>query len=239
MQIVVLAGAIVTDASGVQIPASLLALNGRPLVDHQLDAFVASGARRIVLCVGSQGEEIETHVRRALDRGLMVAYSYAGSEPSGTGGALRRAYARLEAEFVVTDGERYLPFDYAAPLHDLQAHPSALATACVCRRAPESDRADLCLDGEWVTKYEKGSRAAELDHIDCGVVALRRAVLDEIADGAVWGIEALLRKLARDRKLRALVVSEPSYDVRSAKNRAELLRHLEQLPLSRDFREST
>jgi len=232
MQIVVLAGAIVTDAAGKDVPASLLALQGRPLVDFQLDAFVASGARRIVLCVGPQGEEIETHVRRALDRGLMVAYSYAGSEPSGTGTALRRAYARLEAEFVVTDGERYLPFDYAAPLHDLQAHPSAMATACVCRRAPGSSRADLSLDGEWVTKYEKGSRAPELDHVDCGVVALRRAVLDDIADGAVWGIEALFRKLVRERKLRALVVPEPAYDVKSAENRVALLRHLEQLPAS-------
>ena len=96
MQIVVLAGGLATRMrpDTEQIPKSLLMVNGRPFVDWQLDRFAASGARSVVMCVGYLGEAIETHVRRALDRGLMVAYSYDGEQLIGTGGALRRALAR-------------------------------------------------------------------------------------------------------------------------------------------------
>ena len=98
MQIVML-----TDGSG----SSLQMVRGRPLVDWQLDRFAASGARSVVLCVGLDGEGIETHVRRALDRGLSVSYSYDGGQALGSGGVLRRALARLQADFIVTDAARY------------------------------------------------------------------------------------------------------------------------------------
>src|SRR5580765_392597 len=114
MQIVVLAGGLATRMrpETETVPKSLLQVNGRPFVDWQLDRFAASGARSVVMCVGHLGDQIETHVRRALDRGLAVSYSYDGGQLVGTGGALRRALARLESEFVLTYGDSYLPFDY-------------------------------------------------------------------------------------------------------------------------------
>jgi N-acetyl-alpha-D-muramate 1-phosphate uridylyltransferase len=204
MQVVVL-----TDTAGPPnsvderaLPAlSLVA--GRPLVDWQLDRFVQSGARSVVMCVGWQGEDLETHVRRALDRGLSVAYSYAGEHPPGTGGALRRAFARLEADFVVTYGDRYVPFDYAAPLADLREHPEALATLAVAEGPGR-----ITLEGAWVTSYEGPALSGV---VDAGVIALRRAALADIEDGAVWPLEALLRRLSRTRKLRALPLRERVY----------------------------
>lgn len=208
MQVVVLAG-----------PESLTLVRGRPFVDWQLDRFVASGARTIVLCVGPQeGEEVETHVRRAMDRGLMVAYSYAGEQPGGTGSALRRAFARLQDDFVLTFGDRYLPFDYSAPLADLRAHPDALGTLTVCRGAGR-----VALEGDWVQKYEGPDGAGFLD---ASVIALRRAALADIEDGAVWPIEALFRRLSRQNKLRAFVAPQAGY----VASDPELERYLGGLP---------
>jgi len=213
MQIVVLAGALTPD----QVPESLVVLQGKPLVDWQLDRFVASAAKKVVMCVGVQGEEIETHVRRALDWGLMVAYSYAGEQLVGTGGALRRAFARLEDDFVLTFGGRYIPFDYSAPLRDLRAHPEAEGTLCV-----GPGPGPVTLEGDWVTRYDgpPGSGLA-----DAGAVALRRSALAGIEDGAVWPIEALFRRLARQKKLRAFSMPEAGYDVGSP----ELARYLADL----------
>jgi N-acetyl-alpha-D-muramate 1-phosphate uridylyltransferase len=228
MQIVVLAGGLATRMrpETEQTPKSLLLVNGRPFVDWQLDRFVASGAHSIVMCVGHLGEQIESHVRRALDRGLRVAYSYDGEQLIGTGGALRRALARLEPELVVTYGDSYLPFDYAAPLADLRAHAAADATMSVYRNRGAFGPSNVALDGEWVAKYDKGSRASELDYIDYGAIALRRSVLEQIEDGAVWGLEALWSKLARQRKLRALVAPERFYEVGSPEGRRDLEQHL-------------
>lgn len=232
MQVVVLAGDLVqVPGSPSELPASLVPVRGRPFVDWQLDAFVASGARSLVMCVGLGGEEIETHVRRALDRGLMVAYSYAGTEAPATGSAVRRAYARLESELVITYGDCYLPFDYAAPLRDLRDHPEALATLGVRRKPSPAAAGQLALDGDWVSKYETGSRSPELDHVDGGVVAVRRSAFADIADGAVWALEALWRRLARQRQLRAFALPERRYDVRTPEARHELEQHLQGQPL--------
>ncbi|HEX2872990.1 MAG TPA: NTP transferase domain-containing protein [Polyangiaceae bacterium] len=236
MQIVVLTGGLAARVrpEAEQTPKSLLLVRGRPLIDWQLDRFSASGARSVVLCVGYLGEQIETHVKRALDRGLVVSYSYDGAEQVGTGGALRRAYARLEDEFVLTYGDCYLPFDYAAPLHDLRAHPDALGTMSVCKNRNQVGPSSVVLDGDCVAKYEAGATATELDYADYGAIALRRSALDGIEDGAVWGVEALFRKLARKRQLRAFVAPERSYEVGSPEGKADLERHLASLPAEID-----
>lgn len=228
MQVVILAGGLATRMrpETESTPKSLLLVNGRPFVDWQLDRLASSGARSVVMLVGYLGEQIETHVRRALDRGLMVAYSYDGEQLSGTGGALRRALARLEPEFVLTYGDSYLPFDYAAPLLDLRAHPEAVATMSVYRNRGELGPSNVAIEGDWVSKYEKGASDPELDCIDYGAIALRRSALEGIEDGAVWGLEALWKKLARNRQLRALTVPERFYEIGSPDGRAELERHL-------------
>lgn len=232
MQIVVLAGGLATRMrpETEQVPKSLLHVQGRPFIDWQLDRFAASGARSVVMCVGYLGEQIETHVKRALDRGLVVGYSYDGAELVGTGGALRRAFARLEDEFVLTYGDSYLPFDYAAPLQDLRAHPDAVATMSVYRNRGELGQSNVALDGDWVAKYEKGVADPALDCIDYGAIALRRSALDGIEDGAVWGIEALFRKLARKRQLRAFLAPERFYEVGSPEGKRDLERHLASQP---------
>jgi N-acetyl-alpha-D-muramate 1-phosphate uridylyltransferase len=233
MQIVVLAGGLATRMrpETEQTPKSMLLVQGRPFVDWQLDRFAASGARNIILCVGYLGEQIETHVKRGLDRGLTVGYSYDGAELVGTGGALRRAFARLDDEFVLTYGDSYLPFDYAAPLHDLRAHPEAVATMSVFKNRGQFGASNVALDGDWVAKYEKGAADPELDCIDYGAVALRRSALADIEEGAVWGIEALFRKLARKRQLRAFVAPERFYEVGSPEGKQDLERHLASLPV--------
>ena len=227
MQIVVLAGGLATRMlpETEQVPKSLLLVNGRPFVDWQLDRFAASGARSVVMCVGHLGDQIETHVRRALDRGLAVSYSYDGGQLLGTGGALRRALARLESEFVLTYGDSYLPFDYAAPLEDLRAHPEAVATMSVYPNRRGLGESNVALDGQYVALYEKGAPAA-FDHIDYGAIALRRTALADIEDGATWDIEALFRQLVRKRQLRALVVPERFYEIGSPAGRHDLEQYL-------------
>ena len=228
MQVVVLAGGLATRMrpETEQTPKSMLLVQGRPFVDWQLDRFAASGARSVILCIGYLGEQIEAHVKRALDRGLVVGYSYDGAELIGTGGALRRAFARLEDEFVLTYGDSYLPFDYAAPLLDLRAHPDAVATMSVYKNRGQLGPSNVALDGDWVAKYEKGGVDADLDCIDYGAIALRRSALADIEDGAVWGVDALFRKLARKRQLRAYIAPERFYEIGSATGRSELERHL-------------
>ena len=90
---------------------------------------------------------------------------------------------------------------------------------------------NVALDGDWVARYEKGAVDPELDCIDYGAIALRRSALNDIEDGAVWGIEALFRKLARKRQMRAFLAPERFYEVGSPEGKRELERHLASEPV--------
>jgi NDP-sugar pyrophosphorylase family protein len=110
----------------------------------------------------------------------------------------------------------------------LRAHSEADATMTVYRNRGAFGPSNVALAGDWVEKYEKGSQSPELDCIDYGAIALRRSLLAEVADGAVWGLEALWSQLARKRKLRAFVAPERFYEVGSPEGRRDLERHLAQ-----------
>ena len=138
MQVVILAGGLATRMRPEtdDTPKSLLPVNGRPFVDWQLDRLAASGVRSVVMCVGHLGEQIETHVKRSLERGLTVGYSYDGEQLSGTGGALRRAFARHGPD-ALRSGAVAGAFSALDPAIHL-AETTGKSDACVLAAQPRS-----------------------------------------------------------------------------------------------------
>src|SRR6204780_3952071 len=71
-------------------PKPLLEVAGEPFLIHQLRLLACSRARRVVLCVGSRGEQIEAGIGRERF-GIEIAYSYDGPSLGGGQGAIRGA----------------------------------------------------------------------------------------------------------------------------------------------------
>jgi len=118
----------------------------------------------------------------------------------------------------VTYGDSYLPFDYAAPLVDLEAHPEALGTMSVFHNEDRWDSSNCEIDGDCVVRYEKrpvGSpRDDKLSFIDYGALALRREVVAALPEGPA-DLAVVQRDLARTGKLRALQVAERFHEIGS------------------------
>src|SRR5262249_61445762 len=89
----------------VTIPKSLVEVSGRPFIDHQLALLRRNGIRRVVLCLGYLGEQIEQHLGDGVRLGLTLRYSHDGDRLLGTGGALRRALPLLSEAFWVIYGD--------------------------------------------------------------------------------------------------------------------------------------
>ena len=150
---------------------------GRPFIDWQLERLESCGILRVVLCIGHLGERIREHVGDGRTLGLVIDYSEDGPELRGTAGALRRALPLLDPEFLVTYGDSYLTFDYAALLGDLTVHPDALGSMSVYLNQGRYDASNTEVRGEWVVRYQKSDPDPALDHIDYGALALRREVV--------------------------------------------------------------
>ncbi|EYF07877.1 NTP transferase domain-containing protein [Chondromyces apiculatus] len=200
------------------IPKFLLGVAGRPFGAWLLDRLAAAGFGEALICIGHLGSAVQEAMG---DRWGSLRLRYADEGPSllGTAGALRRALPHLSPTFLVTYGDSYLPFDYLAPLRDLEAHPEALGTMAVYRNQDRLDASNTAIQGALVARYRKRKLGDPvdpgLDHIDYGAMALRREVIAALPEGAVVGLEVVQADLAARGCLRALPVMERFHEVGS------------------------
>lgn len=217
MQAVILAGGLGTRLlpHTRSLPKSLVEVAGRPFVAWQLERLAASGFERALLCIGHLGAAIRQFVGDGRDFGISASYAEDGPIPLGTAGALRRALPGLAETFLVTYGDSYLPFDYSAPLRDLQACPEALGTLAVYPNHGQWDASNTAIAGECVLRYEKGSRDPLLDHIDYGAMALRKSAIAALPAETRAGLDELQAGLAQAGQLRAYVAAQRFYEIGS------------------------
>jgi NDP-sugar pyrophosphorylase family protein len=232
MQAVVLAGGLGTRLlpHTLTLPKSLVEVAGRPFVAWQLEKLASCGFTQALLCIGHLGGKIRAFVGSGAEFGLAVSYAEDGPSALGTAGALRRALPSLNDSFLVTYGDSYLPFDYAAPLRDLEENPDALGTLAVFPNRGQWDASNTAISGNLVLRYEKGSRDPLLDHIDYGAMALRRSVIAALPAERALGLDQLQSELASSARLRACVANERFYEIGSQSGLDDFERYLGRSP---------
>jgi MurNAc alpha-1-phosphate uridylyltransferase len=228
MQAVILAGGLATRMRPrtLTTPKSLLPVNGRPFVDWQLEKIAASGFSDVLLCIAHLGEQIRAHVSDGAGYGLRVQYAEEGERLLGTAGAMRAALPLLDPTFLVTYGDSYLPFDYAAPLQMLDQSTDCDGVMAAYENAGRWDPSNVDTDGQWILRYEKGRPDLEFRYIDYGAIALRRDIIARLPAGEPRGLDAIQRELAQSRRLRAYLARDRFFEIGSPEGLSTLEKHL-------------
>lgn len=106
-------------------PKSLMDVNGRPFLYHQLDLIKKSGLTKVALCAHHHSDQIRDAAIEYLD--LEICLIHDGFSSLGTGGAIKRAFEHLPEEMFVLYGDSYLPIDYR-PIFDFHRASGLTAT---------------------------------------------------------------------------------------------------------------
>src|SRR5205823_5956865 len=122
--------------------------------------------RRVVICVGYLGEQIESRVGGERF-GIQIVYSHDGPTPIGTLGAIRQAAPLLGQRFLVLYGDTYLRIDYGAAAAAWD-HSGLPAMMTVLLNDGRWDVSNVSFDGELVTAYEKRTPTSTMRWIDYG-----------------------------------------------------------------------
>jgi MurNAc alpha-1-phosphate uridylyltransferase len=222
MQAVILAGGLATRMRPrtLTTPKFLLEVSGRPFAAWLLERLARAGYTDVLLCIAHLGETIRDFVGDGASFGLRVAYADEGPRLLGTAGALRRALDQLEPTFLVTYGDSYLPFDYAAPLRAMNAATDADGVMAVYDNEGRWDASNTAVrwdaNGElWVSRYEKGSTDPTLRYIDYGAMALHRTIIARLPPDTPSGLDAIQHELARTGRLRAHLARERFFEIGS------------------------
>jgi NDP-sugar pyrophosphorylase family protein len=207
------------------IPKAMVEVAGRPFIDHQLDLLRRHGVRRVVLCLGYRGEQVEAHLGDGASRGLDVRYAYDGPRLLGTGGALKRAAPLLGDVFWVLYGDSYMDIDYAAVLADFLSK-GALGLMTVLRNDDRWDRSNVVFRDGRLVRYDKRNRTADMAHIDYGVGLLRAAALDRIPADSPYDLADLYHQLVEEGSMVGYEVTERFYEIGTPEALEETRRHL-------------
>jgi len=240
MQVVILAGGLATRMRPrtLTTPKLLLPVAGRPFGAWLLERLAAAGYRQAVLCIAHLGDQVRNAIGDGRAFGIDVLYADEGPDLLGTAGAIRRASSLLAPCFLVTYGDSYLPFDYAAPLRLLESSPDADGVMAVYKNEGRWDKSNTIVrideKGEdWVERYEKNSNDGRFDHIDYGATALRREVILAVPEGVPWGLDRIQAELSARKRLRAYLAHARFFEIGSETGLLELDQELRENPTGR------
>lgn len=235
MQCVILAGGLGTRMHPVTttLPKALVAVAGKPFIDHQLGWLSTHGVSEVILSVGHLGEQIEAHVGSGTHHGVPVRYVREGQTLLGTAGALRLALEQgvLAEQFLVTYGDSYLPVDFGEVGRYFR-HASQPALMTVFRNRGLWDTSNAIFDSVTglVTVYDKRHQTrppTDFHYIDYGLTAFARDLIArEVPSGPPHDLADLLHRLSVRGDLAGWEASQRFYEIGSRAGLLDLEAHL-------------
>ena len=197
------------------LPKPLLAVRGRPIIEHIVCGLEAAGTGEVVVVTGYRGEQIQAHLGDGTHWGVRVAYRTQESQ-DGTAGALLLARDLIgDRPFVLSWGDVMVAAEnYAALLAEYRRSPCD-ALLLVNDVDDPWRGAAVYVDHEWrvtrlVEKPARGSSTTRWNNAGISVFApsiLRYAErLAPSARGEYELPQAVAAMLADGRAVRALPV---------------------------------
>lgn len=228
LPVVILAGGLATRLYPVtlEIPKSLIEINGTPFIHHQLLLLKEKGVSEVVLCVGHMGEEIESFVGDGSQYGLHVRYSYDGDFLLGTGGAVKKASELLEGAFMIQYGDSYLDVDYESVEQSFrECNLPILMT--VYNNKNTLDTSNVQMENGMIVKYEKNSLDPTVQYIDYGLLVVKKTVFDSYITEKPFDLSMVLSDYVIVKKVAAYEILNRFYEIGSIqgiKDTAEYIR---------------
>ncbi|HTD10402.1 MAG TPA: sugar phosphate nucleotidyltransferase [Solirubrobacteraceae bacterium] len=192
------------------VPKPLVEVAGEPFLIHQLRLLGAQGVTDTVICVGYQGEMIESRIGPTRF-GIRITYSHDRPGLDGTLGAIRRALPLLGERFLVLYGDTYLRVDYRAA--NRAWRESALpALMVVLRNEGRWDTSNARYEHNRVLAYDKHAPTPAMSWIDYGLGGLLADTLECVPSGES-DLAALYTELARRGKVCGFPATERFYEI--------------------------
>ena len=110
-----------------EIPKPMVPVDGKPLLEYQVEKLKTYGIKKIVMIVGHLGEKIVDHFKGGKDFGVEIDYIFE-KEPLGTAGAFYYLKDKIDAkDFMLVFGDVFFDMDFDR-MEDFHFKNSALTT---------------------------------------------------------------------------------------------------------------
>ena len=216
LPVVILAGGLATRLypATLEVPKSLIEINGRPFIHHQLVLLKEKGVSQVILCVGHFGEMIETYVGDGSRFGLEVRYSYDGDVLLGTGGAVKKGTLDLRCAFMIQYGDSYLDIDFEPVVRRFYAEKLPVLMT-IYRNRNAFDKSNILMEEGRILKYDKKYRDPVMEYIDYGLIVARNEIFNAYPQDEPFDLSCVLSQSVDDGQVSSYEVEQRFYEVGS------------------------
>lgn len=218
MQVVILAGGKGRRLRPItkQVPKPMVFVSGKPFLQHQLEFLRSLGLNRFLLLIGYLGDQIKEYFGDGEKFGVEIVYSYE-KNLLGTAGALKNAGRKLDKEFLLLNGDTFLPLDYNKLIKYFK-QCGAIGMVSAYGNSEKAIQNNIAIDeSNRIIKYDKENPKG-MAYVDSGAAVFKKELLSFIPRGKFCSLEnEVFDKLIKKRELMAFVNSQKFYDMGSFK----------------------
>jgi NDP-sugar pyrophosphorylase family protein len=194
-------------------PKALASINGRPFLCYLFKQIEGAGFRRVILCTGFRGDQIEDALSSMAGR-LEFVISHE-DEPLGTAGALRLGVKHVRSpDVLVLNGDSYIDVDLGAFLNWQGA--STFDIRLVATAVADAGRfgtLDIDENGA-ISAFREKRGLPELGWINAGVYTIPKEKIFDIPTGRAVSLEKdIFSEWTRQRAMGAYRVSGKFIDI--------------------------
>lgn len=227
LPVIIIAGGLATRLHPftLEVPKSLINIDGFPFIHHQLLLLREKRVTRVILCVGHLGEKIESYVGDGSRYGIDVGYSYDGDYLLGTGGAVKKASIQLSDEFMILYGDSYLDVDYESILKFFfKGSQPVLMT--IYHNKETLDSSNIKMKDGKIVKYKKNDKDPSMEYVDYGLIVIKKDVFDRYTLDEPFDLSTILTKSVDSGEVAAYEVSSRFYEIGSVQGLKDTERYI-------------
>lgn len=186
MQVVILAGGLGKRLGHLtsNIPKPMISIKEKPFLWYLIKYLKKQCLKEILICTGYKAERITSYFKDGSKFGVDVKYSHE-KNPLGTGGALKNAERYLNEEFMLLNGDTFIPLNFKNLINYFK---NSSGKNIIVVNKDKQVHGNIKINGEkMVIGYDKVQK--KFKYNDCGVQVFRKEIIKLIPRNRIVSLE--------------------------------------------------
>lgn len=198
MKVVIMAGGKGTRMLSIasDIPKPMIPIEGRPVLEHEMECLCEQGFTDILITVGHLGNVIMDYFGDGLKFGVHITY-YFEKEPLGNAGALFQVKDQLTDDFLLLNADAMFDIDFNRFVQYHKTH-DAVATLFTHPNSHPYDSGVIIADEhmavrKWLAKEDERPEYFK-NRVNAGLHVLNKRILEQTVEGGKIDLDRQLLK---------------------------------------------
>ena len=213
MQIVILCGGRGTRLKNLtkKTPKPMLLFNGKPFLERLIEYLYNQGFNRYLLLCGYKSNQFKKYF---IKNKYNLKFS-TENKTLGTGGAIKNAFDLLDDNFILINGDSFLPENYNKFKFKLNDDKKLYFTIYK-NKANDEFSNNLLIKNNKIIKYSK-LKNKNFNYIDAGVYLVKKEIFKNLKKKKFSFEEHLFNKLIKENKVGKIETKKIFFDIGTKK----------------------